>query len=116
MELVLKRMLNFLLQVLWHVVSMCNISDSGHWDRAHELVGKTWQLRFQKSDDMAVADSKSRIAILEISIVFVLIIDDHQITIAHLEHAVCESRVVIWSVVTLVTTFDLACIYEIEES
>jgi len=55
-QLVLQGVLYFLFQLLWHVVSVGNISDSGHWHSAHKLISETWQLRFQEPNNVAIAN------------------------------------------------------------
>jgi hypothetical protein len=54
MQLILESMLNVILEIFWDIVSVGDISDSSHGHCAHKLVGETWQLSFEKSNNMAV--------------------------------------------------------------
>jgi len=48
-------MFNIQFHFLGNIIPVSNISDSCHGNLAHELIGKTRQLGFEKSDDMTIA-------------------------------------------------------------
>ena len=92
---------------------MSDISNPSHGDGNHKLIGKRWQLGLEQSHDVAVAESC--LVKLQVTIGFVLIVDDDQLRVEDLEHAVGETGLMTWSVMTLITTFDVTRVDEIEE-
>jgi hypothetical protein len=77
-----------------------NIPDSRHWHLTHELIGKTRQLSFEKSDDMAVT--------LDLAIW-----QDQTIGIESLVEVVAESGRMIWSEMPLVSAVYFTTVDEV---
>jgi hypothetical protein len=64
---------------------------------------------------VAIAEgSHGRIIVFEITVFFVLIVDDEKFGIQSFKHTVRESSGMIWSMMTRVSTMDLPSIDEIE--
>ena len=63
---------------------------------------------------MTVAESS--LIHLEISISLILIIDHDKVRIQNFKHAIGKSSLMTGSVVTLISTFDVTCINEIQKS
>ena len=101
---------------------MSYISNPRHWYSTHELICKTWQLGFQKSDDMHVAEVaavKNPTCIRhKIPIFKILIVDHTQLFIHKLKHFIGLHRLGAWSVMLpwRVAAFNLSGIDEIDVS
>jgi hydrogenase maturation factor HypE len=114
-EFVLKSVLDLLFQIFRHVISMSDVPNPCHWNCTHELISKTWKLCFQKSDNVTIANTKSRRIILEFTIFLIGIIYHSQLIVTHFKHTICESSMVIWPVMPFIATFNMSCVDKIKE-
>ena len=104
----------FIFQIRRNVISLSNCSDSCHWYRAGELVRKTWQLRFEKSNNVAVGFASR--GLITLGFLGLLIIDKNEFGITNFENAQGIPSLVIWSKMPLFSAFNVASTYEIEIS
>lgn len=118
MELVLEIVLDIIFQISRDIISMSYISNPRHWYCTHELICKTRQLGFQKSDDMHVAEVaavKNPTCIRhKIPIFKILIVDHTQLFIHELKHFIGLLCLGAWSVMALIATFDLGGVDEVQ--